>query len=134
MDRFLQAAPNYGFKIAWRAKTNRHTLMHEDVEINVVPEGGRSHKHSPTTISVPADLGVSKGMEYASFPGWIELKISSGRRKGLTHVVETLKRASDEMVEQARAHLGTVDSSYLERFEELSREALEEKEQERHED
>jgi hypothetical protein len=73
-------------------------------------------------------------MEYASFPGWIELKISSGRRKDLTHVVETLKRSPDDMIEQVRAHLRTVDPSYLEQFEELSREAMEEKEQERHED
>ena len=134
LDRLLQVAPNYGFTIAWRAKSNWHTLMHEDVEINVVPEGGRSHKHSPTTIPGPAQLGVSKGMEYASFPGWIELKISAGRRKDLTHVVEALKRASDEMVEQARTHLRTVDPSYSAQFEELAREAVEEKEQERHED
>ena len=68
LDRLLHAAPNYGFKIAWRAKTNWHTLTHGDVEINVVPEGGRSHAHSPTTIPGPARLGVSTGMEYASFP------------------------------------------------------------------
>jgi hypothetical protein len=134
LDRLLQVAPNYGFKIAWRAKTNWHTLTHGDVEINVVPEGERSHAHSPTTIPSPAQLGVSHGMEYASFPGWIELKISSGRRKDLTHVVEALKRVSDEMVDQARAHMRAVDPSYFERFEELAREATEEKQQERHEE
>ncbi|HEX3316341.1 MAG TPA: hypothetical protein VHR72_15690, partial [Gemmataceae bacterium] len=87
-----------------------------------------------TTIPGPAKLGVLAGMEYASFPGWIELKISSGRRKDLTHVVEALKRASDEMVDQTRTHMRAVDPSYFEQFEGLAREAMEEKEQERHED
>jgi hypothetical protein len=130
LDRLLDAAPRYGLKVAWRAKTNWHTLMHGDTEINIVPEGGRSHIHSPTTIPGPPALGVSAGMEYASFPGWIELKISSGRRKDLTHVVESLKRASDDMIEQARDRLRTVDATYFERFEQMLREAMDEKSQE----
>jgi hypothetical protein len=74
LDAFVAAAPAYGFKIAWNAPSGWRTLTHDDVEINVVPEGGKAKNSSPTTIPGPTVLGVERGLDYASLAGWIELK------------------------------------------------------------
>lgn len=130
LGAFLQAAPKYGFKIAWEAKSGWHTLTHGDVEINVVPEGGKAKNSAPTTIPGPIQLGVNRGLEYASLPGWIELKLSSGRQKDKAHVVEAMKKANPETVQSVREHLMRVHLSYLALFEQLLAEAAEEKAQE----
>lgn len=130
LDAFLHAAPKYGFKIAWEAKSGWHTLMHGDVEINVVPEGGKAKNTAPTTIPGPTQLGVLQGLDYASLPGWIELKLSSGRQKDKAHTVEAMKKAAAEAMQTVREHLARVHPSYLELFEQLLAEAAEEKAQE----
>jgi hypothetical protein len=130
LERLVDLAPRNGFKVAWRADSGWHTLVFDDVEINVVPEGGRARNSSPTTIPGPAQLGVPKGFGYASYPGWMELKLSSGRLKDMGHVAETLKHASPEMVEATREHLRKVDPTYLALFEDVWKRVIEEKEQE----
>lgn len=130
LDALLAAAPKYGFKIACEAPSGRHTLTHGDVEINVVPEGGKVRDSAPTTIPGPAKLGVQQGLDYASFPGWIELKLSSGRQKDRAHVVEVLKKNDQQSIDAARQHLAAVDPSYLELFDQLLEEAQEERTQE----
>jgi hypothetical protein len=130
LELFVRAAPRYGFKVAWEAKSGWHTLTHGDVEINVVPEGGKARTTAPTTIPGPVQLGVNQGLGYASLQGWMELKLSSGRQKDRGHVVEVLKKASPEAVQEARSHLATVHQSYVNLFDQLYQQALEEKEQE----
>lgn len=130
LDPLLQAAPRYGFKIQWQAASGWHTLMHGDVEINVVPEGGKAKNTSPTTIPSPQQLGVERGLDYAKLPGWIELKLSSGRQKDRAHVVEVMKKSGEADLQQARAHIAAVDTGYLQLFDLLLEEAREEREQE----
>jgi hypothetical protein len=131
LDRLLDVAARNGLKVLWRAKTGWHTLAYDDVEINVVPEGGRARTTSPTTLPGPAQLGVSSGFGYASYEGWLELKLSSGRLKDLGHVAETLKVATPEMIAKARDHLAKVDPTYVARFEEVLQQVMSEKEDER---
>ena len=130
LDRFLLAAPGFGFKVVWRAESGWHTLTHADVEINVVPEGGRAKNTSPTTIPAPAALGVERGLGYASLPGWIELKISAGRQKDRAHVVEVLKKTAGAEVDAVRIALKIVDAGYAATFEQLLAEAIDERRQE----
>ena len=130
LDRFLLAAPGYGFKVVWRAESGWHTLTHADVEINVVPEGGKAKNTSPTTIPAPAAMGVSQGLGYASLPGWIELKISAGRQKDRAHVVEVLKKTADPEVDAVRIALTRIDGGYAATFEQLLEEAIDERLQE----
>lgn len=127
LDRLLRAAPNFGLKVAWRGKSGWHTLTHGDVEINVVPEGGKAHTQAPTTIPSPAKLGVSSGLDYASLPGWLELKLSSGRQKDRGHIVEVMKASRDEEIQNARS---AIAPAYLTLFDELWRQAQEERTQE----
>ena len=81
---------------AFTVESRWHTVEFEDVEINVVPEGGTARNDSPTLIPSPASMRVSSDIDYADLPHWGELKVSSWRRKDQTHVVEVLKSVSLE--------------------------------------
>ena len=126
----IRRAGRYGFKVEWESKLGWHTLTHGDVEVNVVPEGGSARDTSPTTIPGPVALGVSSGLNYASIERWVELKVSSGRRKDQAHVVEVLKTCSAEIIEMISAHLGTCHDDYASTFSELLDVAQAERDQE----
>jgi len=130
LNTLVEAAPTYGFKVVWMAESGWHTLTHGDVEINVIPEGGRARSTAPTTIPSPVELGVKQGLGYASLPGWIELKISSGRQKDRAHVVEVMKKSDPGTVRSARDHIAQVHQAYLAVFDQLLEEAEEERSQE----
>ena len=130
LDVLVRTAPKYGLKVVWEAESGWHTLTHEDVEINIVPEGGRARDSAPTTIPGPAALGVQQGLEYASLSGWIELKLSSGRQKDRAHVVEVMKKTDEQSIQTARESISQVHQSYLELFDQLYEEAVEERIQE----
>jgi hypothetical protein len=131
LEKLINKAVEYGFKVAWKAESGWHTLEHGDVEINVVPEGGKAKNDAPTTIPGPIEMGVVAGIDYADLPHWIELKISSNRRKDQTHIVEVLKVQTSSIVEQVERHLRSVHEQYLERFRELAQDAQEERNQEK---
>jgi hypothetical protein len=130
IDRLLVEAPRHGFKVKWRSKTGWHTLAFEDIEINIVPEGGKARDSSPTTIPGPQALGVASGLGYSQLPGWVELKLSSGRAKDRTHIVEVLKTLSPKNIASIRQHVAGVHSQYAELLDQLIDEASEEKRQE----
>jgi hypothetical protein len=130
LDKLVRRAKEYGFRIAWESKSGWHTLTHGDVEINVVPEGGKSRDDSPTTIPGPRQMGVAIGLDYATLERWMELKISSGRQKDRAHVVEVLKKSSQATVEMIERHLHRVHTSYVSQFLELRQQAIVELEQE----
>ncbi len=132
LDQFIRVAPNYRFKVAWKSKTGWHTLMHGDVEINVIPEGGKARDSSPTLIPGPVALGVCEGLGYASLPGWVELKLSSGRQKDRAHIVEVLKTLDDVTIQGVSQHIGQVHEKYSALFAELCRQAVDELTDERH--
>lgn len=127
----IDACLRYGFKIAWESKLGWHTLTHDDVEINVVPEGGKARDAAPTVIPGPVKMGVVSGLNYASIESWMELKISSGRQKDRAHVVEVLKLADQSAIASIRAHLHSVHVQYAQTFLELLAEAESERQQEK---
>lgn len=126
LGAFMTVAPQYGFKIAWQAASGWNTLTHGDVEINIVPQGGRARNSAPTTIPGPFELGVQQGLDYANLPGWIELKLSSGRQKDRAHVVEIMKKNDPQSLQAAREHLAKIHQSYSELFDQLLAEARKE--------
>lgn len=130
LAQLLSLAPRYGFRVAWMAKSGWHTLEFGDVEINIVPEGGRARDNSPTSIPGPAELGVTRGLGYASLPGWMELKVSSGRQKDRAHIVEVLKKCDSASIASIRERLSTIHKAYLQMFEQLVADAQSESEQE----
>ncbi|MGE5192568.1 MAG: hypothetical protein ACM3U2_08705 [Deltaproteobacteria bacterium] len=130
LDRLLADAPRFGFKVTWRSNAGWHTLQFEDVEINIVPEGGKARDSAPTTIPGPTNLGVASGLGYSDLPGWIELKLSAGRAKDRTHIVEVLKSLAPEKISEIRRHVSRVHSRYRKLLDQLIEEAKEEKRQE----
>jgi hypothetical protein len=95
---FLAAAAREGLTIVRQSPSGWHALEYHDaegaVEIEVVPEGGRSPRdppHAPPTPS-PQQLGVSQGLGHASFTGWVALKLVANREKDRYHLVEALSR------------------------------------------
>ena len=49
-EKIVEAAKRLGFKIVWESKLGWHTFTHEDVEINVVPEGKHARDTSANVI------------------------------------------------------------------------------------
>jgi hypothetical protein len=131
LGTIIKAAKQLGFKVAWESKLGWHTLTHEDVEINIVPEGGKARDTSPTLIPGPDQMGVKSGLEYASIESWMELKISSGRQKDRAHVVEVLKVADHSTIEGIRTHIRSVHEAYERVFAELLADAESEHRQEK---
>jgi hypothetical protein len=130
LDRFLLYAPQYGFKVQWKSKTGWHTLEHGDVEINVVPEGGKSKDTSPTTIPGPAQMGVEKGLGIVCFPVLMELKLAAGRGKDIGHILELLKRAPEGEIPRCQDYVRGVHPDYARELDRLVQQAEEEKQQE----
>jgi hypothetical protein len=131
LQSLIEASSRYGLKVAWESKLGWHTLTHDDVEINVVPEGGKARDTSPTVIPGPQKMGLDNGLHYAPIEYWMELKISSGRQKDRAHVVEVLKLADQPTVDRIRAYLVTVHAQYEQTFVELLGEAETERQQEK---
>jgi len=131
LERFLRYAPQYGFKVQWRSKSGWHTLEHGDVEINVVPEGGRARNTAPTTIPGPEKMGVTEGLGVACLSVLLELKLAAGRVKDKGHIVELLKRVPAEEITRCRTHIQGVHEDYLNELDRLLQSVEEEKEQER---
>ena len=46
LESMIEMSSRYGLKVAWESKLGWHTLTHEDVEINIVPEGGKARDTS----------------------------------------------------------------------------------------
>jgi hypothetical protein len=131
LQSLIEASSRYGLKVAWESKLGWHTLTHEDVKINIVPEGAKARDTSPTLIPGPQQMGLENGLHYAPIEYWMELKISSGRQKDRAHVVEVLKQADQPTVARIRTYLMSVHAQYEQTFIELLGEAESERQQEK---
>jgi len=130
LDTVIRVAPKYGIKVIWQDPRGWHKLQHDVMRIEIIPEGGKPNKDAPLLIPGPRQLGVSEGMEYAKLEGWMETKLSSGRRQDEADVVQVLKKTSPAEIERIRQHIAGVHPIYLRLFEELAVAAEEEKQQE----
>lgn len=133
---FLAATVRQGLTIARQSPSGWHALEFHDpdgtVEIEVVPEGGRSPRdppHAPPTPS-PQELGVAQGLGYATFAGWVALKLVASREKDRYHLVEAFKHASQAQIAEAVVQVRPMHPSYLQELQRLVR-AAEEENQER---
>jgi hypothetical protein len=130
LDTIIRVAPRYGIKVIWQDPHGWHKLAYEGLRIEIVPEGGRARRDAPTTIPGPAQLGVSEGSAYASLSGWVETKVSSGRRQDQADIIQVLKRTDPETIAAVRAYLAGVHPIYARELDELRSAAEEEKQQE----
>ena len=135
LDDFLRECVAEGLEIKRRSEKGWHAVVFhlgtESVEIEVVPEGEKSPRdpaYAPPTPS-PAELGVANGLGYASFAGWVVLKLVANRDKDRYHLIEALKHASEAQVAEVVVKLRPLDASYLREFQRLFQAAQDESQQ-----
>jgi hypothetical protein len=129
----LEAAPSCGLTVTRASDDGWHRLSFADklgeVEIEVVPAGQNSPRdptYAPPTPE-PRELGVERGLGYASFAGWTVLKLVANREKDRYHLVEALKQASEAEIASVVQRLRPLNPIYLKEFERLLRAAEDEK-------
>lgn len=125
VDAFLQAAAREGFHLRRESQAGWHSLVFPDpegdVEIQLIPEGKNSPRdpiYAPPNPS-PSDLGVRQGLDYASFPGWVTMKLVAARDKDRYHLTEALKHATEQQIAEVVQRLRPLHSSYLSEFQRL---------------
>jgi hypothetical protein len=133
LDAVLTVAASCGLVVKTASDDGWHRLAFVDdqgeVEIEVIPAGRNSPRdpaHAPPTSS-PQELGVERGLGYASFGGWVVLKLVANRDKDRYHLVEALKHATEQDVAGVVQRLRSLDPIYLKEFERLVRAAEDEK-------
>src|SRR5262245_18391673 len=131
LDAIIRVAPKYRIKVIWHDPQGWHKLNCGGVDIDVVPEGALPQRDAPTTIPGPKQLGVTKGADYASLPGWMETKLASNRIQDQADVVHVIKCASAAALAKVRQHLGKVHPIYVRRFDDLCATAEQEQQQEK---
>jgi hypothetical protein len=135
LSEVLVQAPHFGLMVRHTSDDGWHRLAFADVqgevEIEVVPAGRNSPRdpaYAPPTPS-PQELGVERGLGYASFAGWAILKLVANRYKDRYHLIEALKHASEAEIASVVQQLRPLDPLYLKEFERLVRAAEDEKQE-----
>ena len=133
LNDFLEVAQRYGLEVKSRSPTGWHLLVYRDadgsdVTIGIVPEGGRSPRDPERAPPIPGprELGVEAGLGYASFDGWVAMKLVANRDKDRYHLIEALKTASQEQVSRVVVRVRKLHPSYLAELERLVRAAEDE--------
>lgn len=132
LDAVLPQAEKHGLRVKRRSGQGWHQLVFEDpdgdVDIDVIPAGGRSPRDPDQAPPIPSpqELGVERGLGYASFAGWAAMKLVAGRDKDRYHLIEALKRASQADIAAVVQRLRATDPRYLREFLRLVRLAEEE--------
>ncbi|MFO7906959.1 MAG: hypothetical protein R6U98_30160 [Pirellulaceae bacterium] len=132
LDVLLATAPEHGLAVKKRSAEGWHTLVYRDEEgevaIEVVPEGRNSPRdpEQAPPIPTPQSLGVEQGLGFASFPGWVSMKLVANRDKDRYHVVEALKEASQPRIADVVERLRGMPPEYLKEFTRLVRVAEQE--------
>ena len=132
LQALIAAAPKHGLNVLRESPHGWHQLEFPDadgsVRIEVVPPGENSPRdpeHAPSNPS-PQDLGVTTGVGYASFAGWVAMKLVANRDKDRYHLIEALKQAEEGQIAEAVVQLRTMHPSYLAEFHRLVRAAEDE--------
>lgn len=125
LDVLLAEAPACGLTVKSKSDEGWHQLAYSDasgsVNIEVVPPGRKSPRdpdYAPVNPS-PQELGVEKGVGYASFAGWAAMKLVANRDKDRYHLIEALKQATQEQVAEVVQKLRPLPAVYLKEFQRL---------------
>jgi hypothetical protein len=131
-EAILAECQRQGLTLVRHSPQGWHRLLYQDadgeVAIEFLPEGGRPPRdpaHAPP-IPSPGELGVASGLGYASFAGWVAMKLVAGRDKDRYHLTEAFKRAGPQQLAEAVVAVRKMDPSYLKELEKLVRAAEDE--------
>lgn len=132
LDAILAEAPRQGLRVKRESAQGWHKFVYEDsdgnVEIEVIPAGGRSPRDPDDAPEIPSPqaLGVDEGLGYASFAGWAVMKLVASRDKDRYHLIEALKHAKQADVAAIVQWLRPLPPRYLRELQRLMRAAEEE--------
>jgi hypothetical protein len=131
-DAFLQGCQSRGFVVIRQSPEGWHLLRLADasgeVGVEVIPAGRKSPRdpeYAPPNPT-PQDLGVERGLGYATFDAWVAMKLVANRDKDRYHLVEALKKATSTQIAEVVIRLRPLDPSYLREFNRLLRAAEDE--------
>ena len=135
LDAVITQAAQCGLLVKHASDDGWHRLAFADeqgeVAIEIVPAGRKSPRdpaYAPPTPG-PRELGVERGLGYASFAGWVALKLVANRDKDRYHLIEALKQAGEMDVASVVVRLRSLDPSYLKEFQRLVEAAEAEKQE-----
>jgi hypothetical protein len=127
LTEIVRVAREEGLTVIRESSEGWHVFRYSDssgsVDIHVVPEGGRSPRDpvDAPAIPSPADLDVVGELDFASFAGWMALKLVANREKDRYHMVEALKQTSQVEWASVVQRLQGMSPRYLVEFEHLLR-------------
>jgi hypothetical protein len=128
-----EQAVREGFRIHRSSPEGWTTLIFPDADgelvVEVLPAGGKTPRDPADAppIPTPQQLGVTAGVDFASFGSWVAMKLVAGRDKDRYHITEALKHADESLIAAAVVALRPLPRRYLQEFERLVREAEDEK-------
>lgn len=131
VDAFLMEGEKQGITLTLPSPDGWHRLVFRDTEgdvpLSILPEGGRCPRDPADAPRVPSPnaLEVNQGVGYASFAGWVILKLVADRPKDRFHLIECFRRAELEQLTSTRFGLQSVPGRYQSEFERLVRAARE---------
>jgi hypothetical protein len=127
LDDFLEIGQKHGLTVKKRSSAGWHVVVYHDsegeVEIHVLPTGCKTPRdpdYAPP-IPSPQQLGVAEGLGYASFAGWVLMKLVANRDKDRYHLTEALRNASAEQIRNVVVTLRDFDPVYMAEFHRLLR-------------
>jgi hypothetical protein len=129
IDEFLRAAAVSGFDILPQPAGRWPKVWHKEsqIKVDILPEGaqpGSIDAPAPTTIPHPRLMGAEKGpIKYMQLTSLIELKLAAGRPRDIADVVE-LMRENRGRIAEIRMHLGRVHQDYVAKFDDVTAQAL----------
>jgi len=132
IEEVVEEAQRQGLHVTRQSPGGWHALRYEDaagtVDIQIVPEGAKTPRDPPHAPPVPSpqELGVRQGLDYASFAGWVAMKLVANRDKDRYHLVEAFKAASQEQIAEVVQSVRSMDSAYLKELLRLIRAAEDE--------
>jgi len=133
MAAFLMAVEAQGLHVKKRAADGWHLLEFrhgdETVAVEVLPEGGRTPRDPADAPSIPHphELGVERGLGYASLAGWVTLKLVAARDKDRYHLVEAMKAATPAEIATCVVAVRKLPPRYMAEFDRLVRAAEDER-------
>ena len=132
MDQVQRVAGLCGFDYLEPPEGRWPKLLHRDtkIEVDLLPElgiPGTAGRRAPVAIGHPKRYGATlEPLRYITLAGLVELKLGAGRVKDIADVIELINAHRDQ-VSTLRDHLANLNATYAGRFDELVRQAEEER-------
>lgn len=130
VDEFLRVAALAGFDVLPVPAGRWPKLLHKGtgIEVDVWPEGSRpvtAQRPARTTIPHPTAMGAAgPALRYMTLPALVELKLSAGRARDESDIVELIRANPGEVV-AIQQHLARTHADFAAAFDLLVERACE---------